>query len=223
MNLTLHHIVPTFNDPEREDCLLCSSNRTIDLYFWFPLVYLQQAVTSIWISQHYTDKMCTSIFDLSWVKFTTWLLLILKHIRFHFIQLITYKLILFRNIHKGTCSFTDHRSADTVYVGLHLPRPQHKHRRRGHKHHRRPAQHTNEDLAMTDGRFYILGLLFLAHLSTKCSEWAIVLRSPCVVNFLPCVYSRRHIFSSIIMKLGQNFCLDEVSEEFENGSFGVKN
>ena len=39
----------------------------------------------------------------------------------------------------------------------------------------------------------------------------------------PCVDSRGHTFSPIIMKLGQNVCLDEVSGEFENGSCCVKN
>ena len=39
----------------------------------------------------------------------------------------------------------------------------------------------------------------------------------------PCVRSRDHIFSPIIMKLGQNVCLDEISDAFENGSCWVKN
>ena len=34
--------------------------------------------------------------------------------------------------------------------------------------------------------------------------------------------SRGHIFNSILMKLGQNVCLDESSDEFEIGSCGVK-
>ena len=37
-----------------------------------------------------------------------------------------------------------------------------------------------------------------------------------------CVRSRSHIFSGIIVKLGQNFSL-EVLNEFENGSCRVKN
>ena len=36
----------------------------------------------------------------------------------------------------------------------------------------------------------------------------------------PCVRSRGHIFSPIIMKLGQNVCLDEISDKFENRSCG---
>ena len=32
-----------------------------------------------------------------------------------------------------------------------------------------------------------------------------------------------HILSLIVMKLSQNVCLDEISEEFENGSYWVKN
>ena len=43
-----------------------------------------------------------------------------------------------------------------------------------------------------------------------------------VINFLACVRSRGHIFSQIIMKLSQNICLDEISDEFENGSCWVK-
>ena len=34
---------------------------------------------------------------------------------------------------------------------------------------------------------------------------------------------KRHIFSPIIMKLGQNVCLDVILDEFENGSFRVEN
>ena len=37
-----------------------------------------------------------------------------------------------------------------------------------------------------------------------------------------CVCSRGHIFSLIIMKLGQNVCLDEVSDDLVKGSCGVK-
>ena len=39
----------------------------------------------------------------------------------------------------------------------------------------------------------------------------------------PCVCPRGYIFSLIIMKHGQNVCLDEVSDEFKNGSCWVKN
>ena len=39
----------------------------------------------------------------------------------------------------------------------------------------------------------------------------------------PCVRSGGHISSLIIMKLGQNVCLDEISDESENGSCRVKN
>ena len=39
----------------------------------------------------------------------------------------------------------------------------------------------------------------------------------------PCVCSRDHIFSLIIMKLDQNVFLDEISNVFENGSCRVKN
>ena len=39
----------------------------------------------------------------------------------------------------------------------------------------------------------------------------------------PFVRSRSHIFSLIIMKLGQNVCVDEISDESGNGSRRVKN
>ena len=50
-----------------------------------------------------------------------------------------------------------------------------------------------------------------------------VRRQSSVVNFLPCVRSRGHIFSPILMKLGQNVCLNKISDEFEIGSCGAKN
>ena len=45
----------------------------------------------------------------------------------------------------------------------------------------------------------------------------------CVVNFLACVRCRGHIFRTIIMKHGQNVCLDGILDEFENGSCWIKN
>ena len=52
---------------------------------------------------------------------------------------------------------------------------------------------------------------------------SVVRRASSVVNFLPCVRSRGHIFSPILMKLSQNVCLNKISDEFEIGSCGVKN
>ena len=37
----------------------------------------------------------------------------------------------------------------------------------------------------------------------------------------PCVCSRGHIFNPIIINLGQNVCLDEISDDFESGSSRV--
>ena len=39
----------------------------------------------------------------------------------------------------------------------------------------------------------------------------------------PCVPSRGHILSPIIMKLSQNVCLDKISDGFKIGSCRVKN
>ena len=52
---------------------------------------------------------------------------------------------------------------------------------------------------------------------------SVVSRASSVVNFLPCVRSRGHSFGRILMKVGEDVCLDEISDEFENGSCGVKN
>ena len=42
------------------------------------------------------------------------------------------------------------------------------------------------------------------------------------ISEIPYVHSRGHIFSPIIMKLGQNVCLDKISDRFESGSCWVK-
>ena len=47
-------------------------------------------------------------------------------------------------------------------------------------------------------------------------------RSQCQILEKPCVRSRGHIFSLIIMKLDQHFFLDEISHKFENGHVGSK-
>ena len=43
-----------------------------------------------------------------------------------------------------------------------------------------------------------------------------------VVNFLPCVRSRGHIFSPILMKLGQNNCLNKSWTSLKLGHVGSK-
>ena len=48
-------------------------------------------------------------------------------------------------------------------------------------------------------------------------------RSPGQILEKPCVRSRGHILSRILMEVGQDVCLDDISDEFENGSRGVKN
>ena len=42
------------------------------------------------------------------------------------------------------------------------------------------------------------------------------------ISLKPYVLSRGHIFNPIIMKLGQNVFLNEISDEFENGSCRAK-
>ena len=56
----------------------------------------------------------------------------------------------------------------------------------------------------------------MGHVGSKTGSLGQILQNPCV-------HFRRHIFSLIIMKLGKNVCLDEILDEFKNGSYRVKN
>ena len=58
--------------------------------------------------------------------------------------------------------------------------------------------------------------LKLGHVGSKTRSLGQILEKPCVCP-------RGHIFSPILMKLGQNVCLDKISDDFEIGSCGVKN
>ena len=69
----------------------------------------------------------------------------------------------------------------------------------------------------------ILFVLMKSHTSLKMGIVGSKTRSLGQILDKLCVHSRSHIFSLIIMKLGQNVCLDEISDEFENGSCRVKN
>ena len=57
--------------------------------------------------------------------------------------------------------------------------------------------------------------LKMGHVRSKTRSQGHILKKTCVL-------SRGHIFSPIIMKLVQNVCLDETSQEFENGSCWVE-
>ena len=48
----------------------------------------------------------------------------------------------------------------------------------------------------------------MGHVGSKTSSQGQIIEKPCV-------RSRGHIFSPIIMKPGQNVCLDEILDEFE--------
>ena len=63
----------------------------------------------------------------------------------------------------------------------------------------------------------------ISRTSLKISHVGSKTRSPDQILGKPCVRSRGHIFSRILMKVGQDVCLDDISDEFENGSRGVKN
>ena len=61
----------------------------------------------------------------------------------------------------------------------------------------------------------------LCALSAFCHVWSKT-RSLGQIFEKPCVHSRGHISSLIIMKFGQNVCLDEISDELEMGYVGSK-
>ena len=63
----------------------------------------------------------------------------------------------------------------------------------------------------------------ISRMSSKMGHVGSKTRSPGQILGKPCVRSRGHIFSRILMKVGQDVCLDDISDEFENGSRGVKN
>ena len=62
-----------------------------------------------------------------------------------------------------------------------------------------------------------------SHTNLKMGHDGSKTRSPGQILEKPCVCSRGHIFSPIIMKHDQDVCLDEISDEFENRSCGVNN
>ena len=58
--------------------------------------------------------------------------------------------------------------------------------------------------------------LKLGHLGSKTRSLGQILEKPCV-------RSRCHIFSQILVNFGLNVCLDKISDEIANGLCGVKN
>ena len=56
-----------------------------------------------------------------------------------------------------------------------------------------------------------------SHTNLKMGHVGSKTKSLCHILEKPCVRSRGHIFSLIIIKLGQNVCLDKISHNFENG------
>ena len=64
--------------------------------------------------------------------------------------------------------------------------------------------------------------LKMGHVGSKTRSLGQIFEKPCVRSgghiFSPIVM----IFSPIVMKHGQNVCLDGISDESQNGSYGVK-
>ena len=69
----------------------------------------------------------------------------------------------------------------------------------------------------------IMFVWMISRTSSKMGHVGSKTRSPGQILGKPCVRSRGRIFSRILMKVGQDVCLDDISDEFENGSCGVKN
>ena len=65
--------------------------------------------------------------------------------------------------------------------------------------------------------------LMKSRISLKLGHVGLKTRSLGQILEKPCVRSRGHIFSPILMKLGQNVCLDKISNEFKIDLCGVKN
>ena len=55
--------------------------------------------------------------------------------------------------------------------------------------------------------------LKMGHVGSKTRSLGQILEKPCVL-------SRSHIFSPIIMKLGQNVCFDEISDKMSGQKLG---
>ena len=66
-------------------------------------------------------------------------------------------------------------------------------------------------------------VLMKSRMSSKLGHVGSKTRSLGQILEKPCVRSRGHFFSPILMKLGQNVCLDKITNEFELASCGVKN
>ena len=66
-------------------------------------------------------------------------------------------------------------------------------------------------------------VLIKSRISLKMGQFKLKTRSLGQILEKPCMHSRDHILSLIILKLGQNVCLDKISDDFEIGSCQVKN
>ena len=67
-------------------------------------------------------------------------------------------------------------------------------------------------------------LLKMDHVGSKTMSLGQIFEKPWVVYALQATFSvQGHIFSMILVKLGQNVCLYEISDEFQNGLFRIKN
>ena len=66
-------------------------------------------------------------------------------------------------------------------------------------------------------------VLMTCQVSLKMGHVRLKIRSLGQILGKPWVRCRGHIFSKILMKHGQNVCLDDISDKLKNGSCHVKN
>ena len=69
-----------------------------------------------------------------------------------------------------------------------------------------------QNIALMKSRTYVI----LGHVESETRSLGQIVEKPCV-------HSRGHIFSPILMKCGQNICLNKILDEFKNGSCRIKN
>ena len=91
---------------------------------------------------------------------------------------------------------------------------------------RKPCvRHIFSPIIMKHGQNVFFFFFFFFMKSRTCLKMGLVgpkTRSLAQILEKPCVRSRGHIFSPIIIKLGQNLCLDQISDELEIGSCRIK-
>ena len=72
-------------------------------------------------------------------------------------------------------------------------------------------------------KFVRMFALIISWTSSKMGHTESITRSTGQILEKPCVHHIGHIFSPALLREGQNVCLDDISDEFENRSCWCKN